>query len=229
MRCVPITPVSPRKPAAKAPPRGSRRSIASPPYPSARPRGKQRPIHSSLPSQTTAQALAPCPAAQYRNFALDKRSVFVRIPRGHCPRKGATHDHHHLPPQPLPHGDAPNASPTFPSASPLPQPNPQPTPRAPQPSTMFHNVPPPQNVQNEPKPSPLPPGHLVPWPPAVPSKRNPPKRPKPRQHVLNNSAQSLIFESFIPRRSLGLEMGGGCSAAAGAVAAESIAGGLGHG
>jgi len=51
----------------------------------------------------------------------------------------------------------------------------------------------------------------------------------PRQHVLNNSAQSLIFESFIPRRSLGLEMGGGCSAAAGAVAAESIAGGLGHG
>lgn len=55
------------------------------------------------------------------------------------------------------------------------------------------------------------------------------KRAKPCQHVLNNSAQSLIFESFIPRRSLGLEMGGGCSAAAGAVAAESIAGGLGHG
>ena len=53
--------------------------------------------------------------------------------------------------------------------------------------------------------------------------------PNARQHVLNNSAQSLIFESFIPRRSLGLEMGGGCSAAAGAVAAESIAGGLGHG
>ena len=75
----------------------------------------------------------------------------LEYPRGHCPRKGATHDHHHLPPQPLPHGDAPNASPTFPSASPLPQPNPQPTPRAPQPSTMFHNVPPPQNVQNEPK------------------------------------------------------------------------------
>ena len=54
-------------------------------------------------------------------------------------------------------------------------------------------------------------------------------RPKPRQRVLNNSAQSLSFESFITRRSLGLEIGGGCSAAAGAVSAESISGGLGHG
>jgi hypothetical protein len=55
------------------------------------------------------------------------------------------------------------------------------------------------------------------------------------QHVLNDSAKSLIFESLIPRQSLGLEIGGGCSAAAGAAGvgvvsrAESILGGSDHG
>jgi len=61
------------------------------------------------------------------------------------------------------------------------------------------------------------------------------KPAKARQHVLNNSAKSLIFESFIPRQSLGLEIGGGRSAAAGAAGvgvvsrAESISGGSDHG
>lgn len=63
----------------------------------------------------------------------------------------------------------------------------------------------------------------------------PPKRAKLCQHVLNDSAKSLIFESLIPRQSLGLEIGGGCSAAAGAAGvgvvsrAESILGGSDHG
>jgi hypothetical protein len=60
-------------------------------------------------------------------------------------------------------------------------------------------------------------------------------RANTRQHVLNDSAKSLIFESLIPRQSLGLEIGGGCSAAAGAAGvgvvsrAESILGGSDHG
>jgi hypothetical protein len=176
MRCVPITPVSPRKPAAKPPPRGSLRSIASPPYPSARPRGKQRPIHS--PHRQRRKLWRPAQQLNTRISLLTTVRCLLEYPEVTVHERGPRmttiifrHSRSRTAMRPV---RVPPFHPHRLSLSPIPN---QP-PRS-QPSTMFHNVPPPPKCAKRTQTLTPPPGH--PWPPAAPSKRNPPKRPKPRQ------------------------------------------------